>query len=435
MMISMLQEYLGVLLLGQKSQLLHDQYGYRSENIYDDLKRNTVESYPLALPNKLEVRLFLLPENMEDKDRRRLKNTIFNELFEIPNLTEFISADTPPRIRSMLSGNYLTIYKSGATLTDEFPDFLKAYPVINLFCVEGKLLTKKVLHENDGENDLKINLNNDNSCLLVVHDDTKKNKKWLNKWKEQRKLKHYIELTETDGENLFSRITNLVEREKLNEGSHDHDSENNIHRLTYLFDEERYKSLHYMTILFEMAIHVYFGVENSLESEPASSESWIIHHLNKCEYERKKQALRDILSFKPVVQTLIRRSLKKIEFEDIPKHFLQPTIARKGKRLATSWFVGKDGHNTRNTAVLIALGKAVIDFIQNGTITEETHIAKEIRNIDDRLRRLEDRILQINSSDGEKAGIKHRRNISYDDRKKIPNEELREALLVGKVKQ
>ena len=435
MMISMLQEYLQLLRLGQKSTLILDKYGYRPEKLSDDLNWKPLESYNLQaidLSSQLEVRLFLWPDNMQNKEHRRLKNTIFNALFEIPNLAEFISTDRPLKIFSMRSGYFLTIYKPDATHTDEFPDLFKAYPVINLFCVEGKLLTQKILYENDGKNDLKINLKNDNSCLLVVHDDTKKRKKWLEKWKEQKKLKRYIELKKTDGKNLFSTIANLIESEKSNDDSQELGSEKNIPGLTRFFDEERYKSLRYMTILLEMAIDVYFGVENNLESKPAGFK-----FIYNSVYEQKQRDLKDILAFKRVVEVLIHRSPKKIEFEDIPKHFLQPTMTRTGKRLATSWFVGKDGHkhNTRNAAILVALGNAVIDFIQNGIITEEKHIATKIRNIDDRLRRLEDRILQINSSDGEKAGIKHRRNISYDDRKKIPNEELREALLVGNLKQ
>ena len=428
-MISLLQEYLHLLHLGQKSTLILDQYGYRPEKLNDDLNWKSLESYNLQaidLSSQLEVRLFLWPENMQHKECNRLKNTIFNALFEIPNLAEFISTDRPLKILSMRSGYFLTIYQSDATHTDEFPDLFKAYPVINLFCVEGKLLTQKILYENDGKNDLNINLKNDNSCLLLVHDDTKKRKKWLEKWKEQKKLKRYIELKKTDGENLFSTIANLIESEKSNDDSKELGSEKNIPGLTRFFDEERYKSLRYMTILLEMAIDVYFGLENNLESEPAGFK-----FIYNSVYEQKQRDLKDILAFKRVVEVLIHRSPKKIEFEDIPKHFLQPTMTRTGKRLATSWFVGKDGHNTRNAAVLMVLGKAVIKFIQKSIITEETCIVKEIRNIDDRLRRLEDKVLQITALDEKRSGKKNKRNISYEDRRNIPDEDLRKALLGG----
>jgi len=425
MMISLLQEYLQLLCLGQKSTLILDKYGYRPEKLSDDLNWKSLESYNLQaidLSSQLEVRLFLWPENMQHKECNRLKNTIFNALFEIPNLAEFISTDRPLKILSMRSGYFLTIYQPEATHTDEFTDLFKAYPVINLFCVEGKLLTQKILYENDGKNDLKINLKNDNSCLLVVHDDTKKRKKWLEKWKEQKKLKHYIELTKTENENLFSRITDLIENEKLNDGS----SHPYIPGITSLFDEERYKSFHYITILIEMARNIYFGTDNNSESEPG-----FLNYIARCEFERKKQEIQKILSFAPVVEVLIRRSLNKIKFEDVPKHFLQPTMARTGNRLAMSWFVANDGHNTRNAAVLMVLGKAVIKFIQKGIITEETCIVKEIRNIDDRLRRLEDKVLQITALDEKRSGKKNKRNISYEDRRNIPDEDLRKALLGG----
>lgn len=422
-MISKLQDYLMLLLLGQKSKLLRDENGYYPQKYgsystgYNfNFKYSNRELGLPRIKDEIKFCLFLLPRGMDKDVFKQLTNQILDELFEIPGIVESIPPIRPLKLRSMLSANYLEVYGYDAIASnDELEELNRYNKNINLFCTEGAML-----HEDFEKNNMGIKLDCNNDFLLVFNAN-KKETKFLNRWKEQGKLGRYITLPKTDDENLFSKIIKLT------------DPQYDICPTTSIFNSARYGSCGLLKVLLDLAYFTYYGVFD-YNSGNFKTEHEIIKNVYQHCYEVYKKDLIDILNFTRVVEFLISRSGEKIEIEDIPSHFLRPSIPKTGKRLATSWFVQEDGHNTRNAAVVMVLGKAVVDFIKKETSTDKKSIIKQIRNTDDRLRRLEDSVLKINPSNYKKTGKKNERFISHEKRVQIPKEALKKALL-GKSKR